>query len=383
MDEERNKYDLTDSKVELYQIFSNKDVVDVKNAKEFLKNKTSQNDKNTFDPANDIVEPDYEYDFSNNADVLNGIVDEDEEELDLFDRKKTHSFDEFDEEPKVDVEDPEIEQTPEKFKDDGETQLSRRDPLMDMKNDAHNLADKFHAHMFNSLPLEETSKEKERQMMLHEMKLLLKQNPSIPEINYVNDDSDYEDVQLALMQVKTAIDVESGAEMLKDGLKIMATGLEWVAPKVSRNNVVIDGWSSEVSSDIDNKRYNAILCQIYKRYWRTGGTGLMSNPAVQLGFMLTTSAGMFAFKNKFMGGSKPRESRQEPPNYGNESDRTRAASASSAYREDVEPAPGKRLKKPSAPQGNTDTPGIGLDSLNGIDLSQMAGLASMMSGMMN
>jgi hypothetical protein len=112
-------------------------------------------------------------------------------------------------------------------------------------------------------------------------------------------ESSFDDVHLALVQARNSVEVASGSDMLKDGLRIGSTGLEYLAPKISRKTVRLDGWSNEVTADLNSGRYDVVLAALYRKYWRSGGGGFTSSPIVQLLLMLVASAGIFAFKKKF------------------------------------------------------------------------------------
>tara|TARA_X000000950_G_scaffold53089_3_gene62875 strand:+ start:1013 stop:2074 length:1062 start_codon:yes stop_codon:yes gene_type:complete len=143
--------------------------------------------------------------------------------------------------------------------------------------------------------------EERKTALVQEYKNLIAQHPSIVrEDPRVHRDASFEDVQLALIQAKNALEVAQGADFLKDGLKIGTTGLEFIAPKVSRQHVKLDGWSSEINSEIAGGKYDLVLTQIYRKHFRSGsGGGALNNPILQLMFMICTSAGIFAFKRKF------------------------------------------------------------------------------------
>ncbi len=140
----------------------------------------------------------------------------------------------------------------------------------------------------------------EKKLLIREFQSLRAQHPEIvtPD-DRVCMESSFDEVHLALVQARNSIEVASGSDMLKDGLRIGSTGLEYLAPKLSRKMVSLDGWSNEVTADLNSGRYDAVLAALYRKYWRSGGGGLTSSPIVQLMFMLLASAGIFAFKKKF------------------------------------------------------------------------------------
>ena len=142
--------------------------------------------------------------------------------------------------------------------------------------------------------------EDEKKLLMREFHSLRAQHPSIVQPDdRIGPNAHFDDVQLALAQAKNSVEVSAGTDTLKDGLRIGTTGLEYIAPKISRKLINLDGWSSEVTSDVNSGRYDTVLAALYRKYWRSGSGGIASNPLMQLLFMLLASAGIFAFKRKF------------------------------------------------------------------------------------
>jgi len=138
--------------------------------------------------------------------------------------------------------------------------------------------------------------------LLHEIKQLQMLNPTtaVTGRDFSLDDS-YETLQLGLFQVKQSVEIASGVNTMKDFLKMGCTGLELGCNKFGRGYVNLNGWSGEVCGDINGpaSSYNAPLQQIYRKYWRNGGTGM--NPFLQLVFLLLGSATVYGLKKKFLG----------------------------------------------------------------------------------
>ena len=148
--------------------------------------------------------------------------------------------------------------------------------------------------------VDEVDMEEEKKLLMREFHSLRAQHPSIIQPDdRIHPGAHFDDVQLALAQAKNSVEVSAGTDTLKDGLRIGTTGLEYIAPKVTRKMVNLDGWSAEVTSDVNSGRYDTVLAALYRKYWRSGSGGIASNPLMQLLFMLLASAGIFAFKRKF------------------------------------------------------------------------------------
>ena len=150
-----------------------------------------------------------------------------------------------------------------------------------------------------SKPVDSANLHQQKLALLQEYRGLQQQHPRI--IAYdsrMTEEATFEEIQLALIQAKNTLETSQGAEFLKDGLRIGATGLEWVTPKITRQKVSLEGWSNDVANEIGAGKYDMVLAQIYRRNFRSSSGGAMSNPMLQLVFMLLTSAGIFAFKKK-------------------------------------------------------------------------------------
>jgi hypothetical protein len=162
-------------------------------------------------------------------------------------------------------------------------------------------------------PVDAASMHNQKLALLQEYRGLQQQHPRI--IAYdsrMSEEASFEEIQLALIQAKNTLETSQGAEFLKDGLRIGATGLEWLTPKITRQKVSLEGWSNEVGGEIGAGKYDMVLAQIYRRNFRSSSGGAMSNPTLQLLFMLITSAGIFAFKKKMEMPTAPQASTVTP-----------------------------------------------------------------------
>jgi hypothetical protein len=136
--------------------------------------------------------------------------------------------------------------------------------------------------------------------ILHEIKQLQMLNPNTAIVSReLSIHDSVETLQLALFQARQSVDISSGVDTMKNFLKVGCTGLELGCNKFAKKYVNLSGWSSEVANDISGQSYNAPLQQIYRRYWRAGGSGM--NPFLQLFMLLIGSAAVFALKRHFMG----------------------------------------------------------------------------------
>ena len=210
----------------------------------------------------------------------------------------------------------------------------------------------------------------EKRLMLAEYKLLRTQHPEIVWHVELNEDNEFEEIQLTLLQARNAIEIKQGAEMLTDGLKILTTGIEWIAPRVTKDTIRLDGWSEEVANDVRTRRYDTVMCAIYRRYWRS--YDIMNSPLSQLGLMLTTSAGIYCYKHRNGAVPVPGPSFSSPSN---EIPPPHPAPPGPAFK--------TKMRGPSPPPSSS-APQPGMDAsnlLNGLDFSQMAAMANLARAM--
>jgi hypothetical protein len=87
------------------------------------------------------------------------------------------------------------------------------------------------------------------------------------------------------------LDEMSNVGMMKDGLRIVCTGIEMLNNRVGLLD--LDGWSTEVCRDLD--KHNTNLCKIYRKYWRRTQS---SSPELDIATSMLASMGMYHFKKK-------------------------------------------------------------------------------------
>ena len=226
--------------------------------------------------------------------------------------------------------------------------------------------------------------EAEKRLLLAEYKLLKTQNPQVVRAVDLDESSEYEEIQLVLLQARNSIEVKQGAEMLLDGLKIAVIGIEWLAPRVTKDFIRLDGWSSEVAKDVSSQRYDMVMSAIYRRYWRS--YDIMNSPLSQLGLMLTTSAGMYAYKNRNGPAAPPPPQANFPqPNF-EESFNSAPQPTNPFSSQQRMPREGMaKMSKPSPPPGAPRPPqNVQIDAaglLGGLDFNQMAAMANLARSM--
>lgn len=237
----------------------------------------------------------------------------------------------------------------------------------------------------------------ERAVLLGELHTLQCNHPTLvkPALN-VGPSSALSDIQLTLYQARQSVDQAAGTEFLRDGLRVLSGGIEMSAPLVmSKKYVDLDGWSTSLSRDLASSRYDVPLSKLYTRYWGSSGSTVMSDPLIQLGWMLLASAAMHVIGNRMSGGGNGAAASapiQGPPSGG--------ASSSSAASGAAPPAQhhGRpRLRAPTPPPssanggsnlsggsnsgGGGGGNGIG-NALNTLDFAKLAQMAGPMMSML-
>ena len=105
-----------------------------------------------------------------------------------------------------------------------------------------------------------------------------------------------EEIQFEYERLKNSIDVANGVGFMKDGIKMVAVGVEMGNAKIGPI-LHLDGWSDEVARDIN--KYDNALERLYKKHWRKGSM----SPESELAFGLGSSMVIHHCKAKFFGGS--------------------------------------------------------------------------------
>ena len=98
-----------------------------------------------------------------------------------------------------------------------------------------------------------------------------------------------EDMTLELRRIVLAMDERSNVNMMRDGLRMLVTGIEMVS---NRFHILdLEGWSSDVCQDLN--RFDTSLGRIYRKYWRRSTS---NSPEGEIAFALLGSLGMHHMK---------------------------------------------------------------------------------------
>ena len=126
-----------------------------------------------------------------------------------------------------------------------------------------------------------------KQSVLHDLHRLRQQGVVLSKDWTLDDRLD--DMLLELRQQSMAMDEQNNVAMMRDGMRLIVTGIETVS---SRFGILdLEGWSQEVSRDLS--RHDAALTRIYRKYWRRG---VSNTPEVDLGLALLGSMGVHHLK---------------------------------------------------------------------------------------
>lgn len=102
-------------------------------------------------------------------------------------------------------------------------------------------------------------------------------------------DDSIDDMTLELRRHVLAMDEKNNVNMMRDGLKMMATGVEMVSTRFGILD--LEGWSTELCSDMN--KHDPNLARIYRKYWKRG---VSNNPERDLAFAIFGSMGMHHLK---------------------------------------------------------------------------------------
>jgi len=102
------------------------------------------------------------------------------------------------------------------------------------------------------------------------------------------------DMEYELKRVEIEQNEKDAVGMMRDGLKLALTGVEFANTRLSL--LELDGWSQEVTKDMD--KYDRALARLYRKYWKRSAT----SPEMELAFGLISSMGMFHVRRKVMRG---------------------------------------------------------------------------------
>ena len=98
-------------------------------------------------------------------------------------------------------------------------------------------------------------------------------------------DDRLEDMLLEMRRHSLAQDEKSNVNMMRDGMRLLITGIEMVNNKIGILD--LDGWSTEVCRDLN--KHDANLARIYRKYWRRGNN---NSPEMSIAMSLFGSMGM-------------------------------------------------------------------------------------------
>ena len=98
-----------------------------------------------------------------------------------------------------------------------------------------------------------------------------------------------EDMVLELRRHSLAQEEKTNVQMMKDGMKLMITGIEMVNTRYGILD--LEGWSTDATRDIN--KHDANLSKIYRKYWRRGTS---SSPEASIAMALVGSMGMHHLK---------------------------------------------------------------------------------------
>ena len=144
-----------------------------------------------------------------------------------------------------------------------------------------------------------------------------------------NMDDDLDDMTLELRRHILAMDERSNVNMMRDGMRLLVTGIEMVNKRIGLLD--LEGWSNEVCKDIHQHDPN--LARIYRKYWKRSTS---TSPEMDIVMSLATSMGFHHMKrtmSKQLMPSRPDQTSFAPFN-------RRKSRAQSPPTSDDEAAPG-------------------------------------------
>jgi hypothetical protein len=100
-----------------------------------------------------------------------------------------------------------------------------------------------------------------------------------------------DDMLLEMRRHTLAMDEAANVNMMRDGLRILVTGIEMVNHRLGLLD--LEGWSSEVCRDLH--KHDANLGRIYRRYWRRSTS---TSPELDICLSLAGSMGLHHMKRK-------------------------------------------------------------------------------------
>ena len=98
-----------------------------------------------------------------------------------------------------------------------------------------------------------------------------------------------DDMMLELRKMTLAMDEKANVNMMRDGMRMMVTGIEMVNSRIGLLD--LHGWSGEVCRDLD--KHDANLARIYRKYWKRSTS---TSPELDICMSMIGSMGMFHMK---------------------------------------------------------------------------------------
>jgi hypothetical protein len=136
-------------------------------------------------------------------------------------------------------------------------------------------------------PADEADVEAEKRTVLLDLQRLERQGVTLTK-RWTTDDS-LDDLTLELRRHVLALDERSNVNMMRDGLRMLCTGLEMVSTRYGLLD--LEGWSGEVAQTLS--RHDPQLAKIYRKYWRRSTARA---PEVEIALAVVGSAGMHHMK---------------------------------------------------------------------------------------
>lgn len=102
-------------------------------------------------------------------------------------------------------------------------------------------------------------------------------------------DDRLEDMMLEMRRHTLAMDERANVNMMRDGMKIMVTGIEMMNNRLGLLD--LDGWSSDICRDLS--KHDANLGRIYRKYWRRSTS---TSPEMDIALSLIGSMGLHHMK---------------------------------------------------------------------------------------
>ena len=129
-------------------------------------------------------------------------------------------------------------------------------------------------------------------------------------------DDRLEDMMLEMRRHTLAMDERANVNMMRDGLRIMVTGIEMMNTRWKLLD--LEGWSGEVCKDLN--KHDANLARIYRKYWKRSSS---TSPEMDICTSLIASMGFHHMKRTMskqlmaratmgLGGGAPPASERRP-----------------------------------------------------------------------